>query len=201
MNIVKTKNFQNYLFDLLKDFNNKEFNLMIAGGSLLKVLSDERFSSLKTSKWNIFYADERCNKNYLNFEDSRNFLNKTSANVHKIEIFSNPEESKIKYGRQLEGKLMDLCLLGIGENGHICSLWPNSKSLESTEFVEFVTVDCPFSPERITVTLKFLNLNVKRLFFVVPPKNGIPKKIQEPHESILKKLTSDFTILLFDESK
>lgn len=197
-NQILTSNFESTVFDLLKNYDTKEFNLMISGGSLLKCFSEERYLALDTSKWNVFFADERCNKDFLNFQDAKEFLKQIKGKVFEIKIMDSLEESVKRYSEILskEGKSIDLCLLGVGENGHICSLWPESKSLETKELVELVTVDCSSSPKRITVTLAFINKCVKRLFFVIPPRNGIPKKVKEPHPSIKEKLKIKFTVIL-----
>jgi 6-phosphogluconolactonase len=219
--------YKDFIFNLLKDYSGKNLNLMISGGSLLKCMDDERYRGLDSKKWKIFYADERCNVDYLNFKGSFVFLDKIEGQIYPIydgntsvmkEDAVNDCNSIMKedsmigkdapndYFKLLNSRYqnlllknenkIDICLLGIGNNGHICSLWPNSKSLKSKNLTEFVTVDCPMSPERITVTIHFLNDYVKNLFFILPPKDGKPKEVKEPHESILKELTTKYITFL-----
>lgn len=195
---ILTKNFSNTLFDLLKEYDSQNFNLMISGGSILQHLDDDRYNSIDTTKWNVFFADERCNKEFSNFQDAKEFLRRIKGKIYHIEILNNPEESARIYEEKLKenAQTINLCLLGVGDNGHICSLWPESPDLETKKQVQSVTVDCKVSPQRITVTLSFLNNHVKNLFFVIPPRNGKPKKVKEPHPNIKEKLKIDYISIL-----
>lgn len=191
-------NFQDYIFQILKRFTGKELNLMISGGSFLDTLNYSKYKELSTKLWNIFYADERCNDKYLNYDGSTPFLSYLDATVYPINIKLNPEQSALDYEKTLlKFKQIDVCFLGIGENGHICSLWPNSNDLLSEKYVTNVIVDCPLSKNRITITLKYINHKIKELYFVIPPKDGKMKNIKEPHSSIKSKITKDYTTILF----
>eukprot|EP00866_Antonospora_locustae_P000103 jgi/Antlo1/103/1596 len=91
---------------------------------------------------------------------------------------------------------VDVAFLGVGEDGHIASLFPDSAALDSTEY--FVYVDnSPKTPtRRITVTIRFLNECVDRLFFFIPPKNGQLKDVLEPHKSIVSRLNRSYVVYL-----
>jgi len=245
MGVIRTSDFKEKLYSILSPYDSKHLNLMISGGSLLKDLDYSKYKDLDSSKWKIFFADERCNTKYLNFEGALPFIKSLDAMVYPIlpiclmkeakenccnlrfdqsyeckcrkkennpeecrKSFTNDdaiEEKKIIELRDRYEKIMsntdvvkaiDICLLGIGDNGHICSLWPESESLLSNRFVENVNVDCPLSRNRITVTLKLLNELVKSLYFVIPPKKGKPQSVSEPHESIRKKITIKYDVIL-----
>lgn len=190
MNIVKTEqDFKNLLLNILMDFSNKKCNLMISGGSLLNYMNDLSLEKLETKDWNVFFCDERFEEQHSNFKAASKFLKNIKGSVFPMSQ-KNFKESAVEYEEILKkyGPEMDVCLLGIGENGHICSLWPNSKELESEKLVEAVKVETPISPERITVTLKFINQFVKNLYFLIPSKNGKSKGIKEPDESIKNKI-------------
>lgn len=202
MKMLRTRDFSEMLWNILSPFDSRELNLMISGGSILDYLKDSRYRSVNSSKWQVFFADERCNMNYLNYEGSMLFLNLLEAKVHPI-LTRDKERSmgmhslRDRYESDLKSiSSIDVCLLGVGENGHICSLWPSSSSLDSNRLVEAVTVDCPLSPDRLTVTLKFINQHVRDLYFVIPPKDGKPKDITGPHPSIRDKLLIDYAIIL-----
>lgn len=202
MRTLKTGDFRGALWDILSSFDSRDLNLVISGGSILNYLEDSRYESIDTSRWDVFFADERCNTDHLNYDKARPFLSLLRARVHPI-IYSVPvdkDDLRNKYESKLMGiTSVDICLLGVGDNGHICSLWPNSDSLDSHRLVELVSVDCPFSPDRITVTLRFINRYVKGLYFVIPPKNGRPKDVTGPHLSIRDRLEIEYTVVLPQE--
>lgn len=211
MEILRTNNFKELLFEILSEYSGKSSNIMISGGSLLEVLNNSNYRNLDTSKWSIFYADERCDQNLLNYTASLPFLGYLNAKVYRIRTDLGASGAVLDYSSIIEDvKIrrvnnditeastiqMDVCILGIGENGHICSLWPDSKSLDAEDFVINTKVDTNISPERVTITLRFLNSSVKNLYFVLPPKNGKVKTVVEPHSSIKSRINIKYRIIL-----
>lgn len=242
--IIKTDNFKNEIYDILKVYDQIEMALMIAGGSILDLLDEPKYQALDTSKWRIYYADERCNINHLNFIGSLGFLKHLKAKVFPIvpvnndddrpiqncESVFNPRESSLQDYRDyvllpktkalviennprgydlnnnndlakryeeilVEADHMDVCLLDIGANGHICSIWPDSDTLYSDKLVEFAKVNCPLSESRITVTTRYINNNVKDLFFVIPQVEK-SNEVTGPHPSILNKILVKYTTII-----
>ncbi|KAI5170374.1 6-phosphogluconolactonase [Pancytospora epiphaga] len=199
--LTRTTNFQETIYRILKPYDGKKLNLMISGGSLLGLLDSNKISLLGTEHWNIFFADERCDPSALNYEDAKQHLSAWKARMFPIETVLGRDKAAEKYVETIEKELLkngkiDLCLLGVGENGHICSLWPDSKSLESKENVVGVVTDAVVSSERVTVTINFINTFVKDLYFVIPPKNGVYKKVTGPHRSINKLISIQYTVIL-----
>lgn len=193
MKTIFCNNFQEEIFLLLKDYDAKEFKLMISGGSLLAVLNYPPYEILNSTKWEIYYADERVDTKGSNYTGSLPFLKMLKGKVYKMDVNKSPEE----YSRILPK--IDVCLLGVGPDGHICSLFPDTPSLDSTERVIAVVNQAIAFPERITTTIKFLNEDVGVLYFVIPPKDGKVKEVKEPHESIRKRLTKEYTTILYKE--
>ena len=74
--------------------------------------------------------------------------------------------------------VIDIVLLGMGPDGHTCSLFPGHPQVnESTKWVTHIT-DSPKPPsERITLTLPVLN-NASHVFFIATGKDKSPR-IQE----------------------
>lgn len=171
------------LAELVLDFKkealrkHKKFTLAVSGGSLPAQL--ERLTREETMDWGdtvIFFADERCvpldhpDSNYKALKE--NFLEKLSSQpvVHAINetLIDKPDEAAEAYMKALLGTfasrntvkfpVFDAILLGMGPDGHTCSLFPGHDLLsEDIEWVRSLE-DSPKPPSnRISLTLPVLN--------------------------------------------
>ncbi|RUO96199.1 6-phosphogluconolactonase [Jimgerdemannia flammicorona] len=157
------------------------FTVAVSGGSLPKLLSaDLRHNSrIDFSKWHIFFADERCVP--LDHPDSNYAELKTQlldhiaeqiqpSHVHPINqaLIEDPEEAAEDYMDQLKDlfaakdsvkfPVFDLILLGMGPDGHTCSLFPGHPLLhEHLKWVAEITDSPKPPPNRITLTFSVLN--------------------------------------------
>ncbi|KAM0680386.1 hypothetical protein GINT2_001445 [Glugoides intestinalis] len=186
--------FKDALYQRLEPYDKKTLNLMISGGSLLECLNEKRYSLIDTANWNIFFSDERLEQEYSNYKAASIFLDKIKGSVFPMEIKENCADDYEELLRKQQEQI-DICLLGVGENGHICSIWPNSEILNSERLVEDVQVEANISPRRVTVTIAFINKFVKCLIFVIPPKNGKAKKVTKPDTSIEERLKISYEVL------
>ncbi|KAG0303468.1 suppressor of los1-1 [Dissophora globulifera] len=156
-----------------------KFTVALSGGSLPKQLSAslKHNTSVDFSKWIVYFADERCVP--LDHEDSNYLLAKTQLfdfvnipeeNIHTINpsLVHDPEEAAEDYISQLAGTfatkdsvrfpVFDLILLGVGPDGHTCSLFPGHKLLQETVDWCASILDSPKPPpRRITFTFPVLN--------------------------------------------
>jgi len=64
----------------------------------------------------------------------------------------------------------DLVLLGIGEDGHTASIFPNNLSLFSAQDICAVTIIGQTNQNRITITGRIIN-NADTIFFISTGKN------------------------------
>lgn len=192
MDFLFTSDFNTEIYHILREYSGTDLSLMISGGSLLQCLDDGRYEELDTTGWRIFYSDERVDQDNLNYTASVPFINRTKASVHRIQSSMSVSEAVEDYSGRLAD--IDVCLLGIGGDGHICSLPPDSRELDSEEYVVALDTGFQVSPQRISVTPRFLNERVSRLYFVVPNSNE--KNISKPDESIVSRLRKDFVVIL-----
>ena len=154
------------------------FVVSLAGGStprrLYQLLAREFRSRISWSSWEIFFGDERCVAPY---HPSSNYgmvassllsqVNVPERQVHRIEGELTPEEGARSYEREMRRVLatgtsspvLDVALLGVGQDGHTASLFPDSSALEERERW-VLAVKAPSTsppPDRITLTLPVLS--------------------------------------------
>ncbi|KAL1122975.1 hypothetical protein AAG570_003299, partial [Ranatra chinensis] len=143
------------------------------GGSLVKFLAGG-LVDVKTDwdKWLFFLCDERVVPS--DSEDSnfgaykKHLIGKIPVKEEQFVIIDDTlsgEDAAVDYSEKLErhfgsGGLpkFDLLLLGMGEDGHTCSLFPGHRLLdESTLWVAHISDSPKPPPTRITLTLPVIN--------------------------------------------
>ena len=138
-------------------------------------IGDERYISENSKNSNI----KMCKKYLLNkIKISDNQIYKISTNKKSIKMSVADYNRKIKKYFLNRKVVFDLILLGIGNDGHIASLFKNNIKNKSNKIVNYV-VRKDFL--RITLTLKCFN-NSRSIFLWAPGKEK---------SSIVKKILSD----------
>lgn len=151
-----------------------QFHIVLAGGSTPEKIY-QQLATAKTdwSKWVIYYGDERC----LPADDKdRNSIMADHALLSKVaipeaNIFTMPTEmgavdAAKEYRLAIAGvDQFDLVLLGMGEDGHTASLFPDHQNdLEETVHEIYNSPKPP--SDRISLSAKTL-ANTRQLFFIV----------------------------------
>jgi 6-phosphogluconolactonase len=168
------------------------FVVALSGGSTpqrtYERLAREPFSStIRWSAVHVIWGDERCvaptgaDSNFRMATDALlAHVPLSPANIHRIRGEDDPVASAASYEAELRtllqtpagapstapGRRIDLALLGLGDNGHTASIFPESAaSRETKRWVMTESVDA--SPScRITVTAPVLNAAAEVLFLV-----------------------------------
>jgi 6-phosphogluconolactonase len=194
------------------------FSVAFSGGSLPDTIASGllRQNGIDYSKWYFLYADERVVP--LDHKDSNHkllhdvFLSKINVKreqILSISVFDSAKDSCLDYRKQIENLFkncsipsIDLILLGMGPDGHTCSLFPGHKLLESQEAVDFLE-DSPKPPcSRITLTFQTLNKG-KNVFFVVTGSNKkeVVKRIYDGDKDVVGgKIREENVFWFFDDS-
>jgi 6-phosphogluconolactonase len=110
----------------------------------------------------VLFGDERCvpashpDSNYRMAREA--LLDQVApATVHRIPGELGPEEGAAAYARVVEGlALLDVIVLGVGEDGHTASLFPGDAALNAKGWAVGVRNSPKPPPERVTLTLPAL---------------------------------------------
>lgn len=196
MNNILIKNFE---LLMLKNIElHGSFNLAVSGGStplrLFKQLANN-FKNLE--KWklvqrfvNIFWVDERCVD--INDSDSNSgvfikIFDGVNLNFYPFNgVHKNLEEESIRYESVINSKVLlndisipsfDLILLGFGNDGHVASLFPNSRALREKNKLISSNYIQQLDQFRLTMTYPLI-LNSKNIWLIYKEdKNPLLKKI------------------------
>ncbi len=147
------------------------FKIVLAGGRT----PEQTYRLLKDmdcdwKHWQIYYGDERCLPEYHNERNnvmaSRAWLDYVP--IPDIQIHPMPTDIRAAYiYRNLikEARPFDMVLLGMGEDGHTASLFPEQQHPEN-ELVHAI-YNAPKPPrERISLSISALSNTHELLFFV-----------------------------------
>jgi len=176
----------------------KLFTLGVSGGSIVSMLAtifEKENDNIQWEKWAIFFCDERLvsfdkdDSTYGQFKQK--VINKIghSSSWFPIDPDRTPEASAGEYEKQMKVIFrntdfpdFDILLLGMGPDGHTCSLFPGHKLLkENTKWVAAIEDSPKPPPCRITFTLPTVN-NAKNIAFICTGANK-----SETLEKIFKK--------------
>lgn len=162
-----------WLTDLAKASTGR-FAIALSGGStpkrLYEILAQEPYKSqFPWSRTHLFWGDERhvpptdANSNQrMTREALLDHIQIPPQNIHAVPVDGTPEEDAIQYQQDMQTyyggmeldmarPLFDVVLLGLGENGHTASLFPDTPALEEDmAWVAPVTTGVP--QPRLTLT-------------------------------------------------
>ena len=145
--------------------------IVAAGRSITKSLECLSPKSIEWQRVNWFLADERCvaiddpQRNDLQIRQVlKRTLGNTYGNVTSSRTDTDLEEAVKEYATRIEQiNMFDFCLLGMGDDGHIASLFPGHRAIESTDKCCLVT-DSPNPPsQRITLSMNALRNSKNRI--------------------------------------
>lgn len=153
------------------------FRIVLAGGNTPRAIYEVlRKAITDWSKWQVYFGDERClpaNDTQRNSRMARDTLLDhvpiPRANIHAIPAEAGPIEGAAQYAQTLRviGEF-DLVLLGLGEDGHTASLFPDHDWGDANDAADALGVfDAPKPPpERISLSAARLSRARCVLFLV-----------------------------------
>lgn len=180
--------FADQLMNWIERSDDDHFHLAISGGTtpnlLFSALASRYARSPFWKKTHIWWVDERMvdpDDPQSNFGTANRLLisriSIPPGNIHRIKGENDPETEAGNYAKQIQAHLkqyhgwpvFDLILLGMGDDGHTASIFPDQlRLLDSTQVCE-VAVHPQSGQKRVTLTGHVLN-NASRVCFLVTGK-------------------------------
>jgi 6-phosphogluconolactonase len=159
------------------------FYVALAGGStpkgLYQMLAAMPYSSkIDWSRVHLFFGDERCvlpshnDSNYKMVSEAMiDMLPIPETNVHRMPTeLSDASEVAKRYAetmtKVMKAKPFDLVLLGLGPDGHIASLFPDTPALEVTDSLTTELYVEKFASWRVTMTYPVINAARQVIVFI-----------------------------------
>lgn len=157
----------------------ERFAICLAGGSTPQAVyrllaSDEYRDRIEWARWHVFFGDERrvpLNDPRSNYGNARESLLRhvpiPGAQIHPI-TDADEYEGLLRafFGETPD---FDVLLLGMGDDGHTASLFPDSLSLREEQRWVVAPAEVVQGMSRFTLTLPALNAARRTLFLVCGP--------------------------------
>ena len=183
---------QSFAAILIKDLDRIEtdhyYTLALSGGStpeyIFSYLSDNYAGRISWEKLLIFWGDERCvppedrESNYrMAYESLLQNVPIPDANIFRIRGEDDPATEARQYSELMSSVVpffnglpqFDLMLLGLGDDGHTASIFPDRLDLFTAPQLYEVAVKPDSGQKRITATGRLIN-NASKIYFIVTGK-------------------------------
>ncbi len=184
------------LKELTSRIKKRTINIAISGGStprkMFKYFTEKYGNALLFERFDIWWVDERCvpfGDDESNYKWANELWLKPSGisaeSTHRIMGEKDPEEELLRYSKEItkhvqefrELPQFDLILLGMGDDGHVASIFPDRMDLFTTNKICEITIHPETGQKRITLTGTVINNSTKVIFIVTGKnKSGIIRK-------------------------
>jgi len=182
--------FAEELVDMINESNQKgkPFTVALSGGStpelLFSLLGEQYAKAVSWKNVHLFWGDERCvppDSDESNFGmTKRKFIDKIeipASNIHRIKGEDNPADEAVRYSNEILSfsqkrnglPLFDMVILGLGDDGHTASIFPENLDLLNSVKICDVAKHPVTNQKRITITGRVIN-NASKVVFLVTGK-------------------------------
>lgn len=177
------------LMEWVVKYSGKAFHLAISGGEtpelLFSALAAKYADSPLWQKIHFWWVDERmvpATDPESNFGLVQKLLFShiliSEENIHRIKGENVPQAEALSYSAQIQESLtnhdgwpvFDLILLGMGDDGHTASIFPNQMELFGSDRICEVATHPLTGQKRVTITGKVIN-NAGKVCFLVTGAN------------------------------
>ena len=156
----------------------KAFYVMLSGGNTPKLLFGflAKLSS-KVKCWehvHFYWGDERCvppedsESNYkMAKEELLDKIQIPEVNIHRIFGENDPEKEALRYSNEISKiPYFDLIMLGMGDDGHTVSIFPENLVLMNSKKLCEVSIHPKTKQKRVTVSGNVINKALAVVFLV-----------------------------------
>ncbi|WP_320113475.1 6-phosphogluconolactonase [Draconibacterium orientale] len=177
------------IIKMVQNSNQEVFDIALSGGNspkgLFKKISKKYADRIPWERIHLWWGDERCvppTDEQSNYKMTVDYLLSNISipeeNIHRIKGEEDPEQEALRYSQEMEQSLnsrgkdpvFDLIILGLGDDGHTASIFPDQMELFEDEQSCAVAVHPLTGQKRITITGNVLN-NANQVFFLVTGSN------------------------------
>lgn len=177
--------FVDQLIRWVSDSSENVFHIAISGGKtpdlLFSILVRKYADSSQWQKVHFWWVDERMvapDHPESNFGTANRLLFSQiiipEENIHRIKGENDPETEALSYSEQIQGTLrqqngwptFDLILLGMGDDGHTASIFPNQMYMIDSNRICEVAMHPLNGQKRITLTGRVIN-NASNVCFII----------------------------------
>lgn len=174
-----------HLISWINESADDTFHLALSGGKtpslLFSLLAAKYLHKVLWQKIHFWWGDERMVPPY-DQESNFGIVNKllfwkiglSQSQIHRIKGEDEPTGEAKRYGLEIESlvpmmngwPVFDLIMLGLGDDGHTASIFPDQMPLLESEEITAVAFHPVTGQQRITITGKVIN-HAKRVAFLV----------------------------------
>lgn len=177
------------ILKLTQNSKQSRFDIAISGGNspkgLFKKISEKYADAIPWERIYFWWVDERCvspESEASNYKMTSDYLlsriNIPKGNIHRIKGEAEPASEAVRYSTKINEALnlregspvFDLIILGLGDDGHTASIFPDQIELFDNEKICTIAQHPISGQKRITLTGHVLN-NANRIFFLVTGEN------------------------------
>ena len=172
------------LYQMVKN-SRQRFDIALSGGStpklLFNVLAGEYGNKMPWERIHLWWGDERCvpstheDSNYgMTVKHLLSKINIDESQIHRVKGELPPKEAANDYIYQIQSHLnerqnwpiFDLIILGMGDDGHTASIFPNEMKFLNSDNICEVATHPESGQKRVTLTGNVIN-NANRIYFLI----------------------------------
>ena len=166
-------------------------SLVLTGGTTAEKLYVELAKeAVPWSRLEVLFSDERCvppGDPASNFTMAERSLNETPKAMHRMRGEDPPDHAAAQYHSEIEPLVadgLDVVLLGMGADAHVCAMFPGSRAIDETTKL-CLAVDRPDGMTGLTLTPPAILSGRKILLIVTGDgKAATVKRVIEGNDSI-----------------
>lgn len=161
------------------------FDVVLSGGNspigLFNRITEKYADKINWKRIHLWWGDERCvppeNEASNFFHANKHFISQVAIpaeNIHRIKGEEDPEKEALRYADEIfanlnqrgENPVFDVIILGLGDDGHTASIFPDQLELFEEEKICAASKHPLTGQNRITLTGRVLN-NASIIYFLV----------------------------------